>query len=183
MAPSKRQKIKDTHEEEEEEEDPMTANESGAGTDDAGSDAERSSGSQTDSQDEQSPDTEDEIAEAKLSKSKKTLKRKRRATDAIRFGTTLQTLLETNVPSTLPLSLKPSVARKRYDEKLESKGKKVLQIEKKEKEDKGRVRDVIGGWGGERERALRKVAQRGGKQWLCANYKFIHGFCQRYPYT
>jgi len=37
----------------------------------------------------------------------------------------------------------------------------VLQIEKKEKEDKGRVTDVIGGWGGESERALRKVAQRG----------------------
>ena len=32
----------------------------------------------------------------------------------------------------------------------------------KEKEEKGRIKDVIGGWGGESERALRKVAQRGG---------------------
>ncbi|EKM61248.1 uncharacterized protein PHACADRAFT_84714 [Phanerochaete carnosa HHB-10118-sp] len=108
-----------------------------------------------------SPDTEDEIADAKPAKSKKTLKRKRRATDATQFGATLQSLLSTDAPSTQPLSLKPSIARKRNDEKLEAKGKKVLQIERKEKEEKGRVKDVIGGWGGESERALRKVAQRG----------------------
>lgn len=154
MAPSKRQKATDDHEEDETMDAPHSEAESGDGSDLEGS---------IDSQDERSPDTDDEIAGSKWSKSKKTLKRKRRATDAIRFGTTLQSLLETDAPSTLPLSLKPSVARKRYDEKLESKGKKVLQIEKKEKEDKGRIKDVIGGWGGERERALRKVAQRGGK--------------------
>ncbi|KAI1793827.1 Rrp15p-domain-containing protein [Ganoderma leucocontextum] len=106
------------------------------------------------------PDTEDEIAGAKLAKSKKTLKRKRRATDAVNFGATLQSLLSTDAPAA-PLSLKPSVAKKRKEEKLEAKGKHVLQIEKKEKEDKGRITDVIGGWGGESERALRKVAQRG----------------------
>ncbi|KAM5530612.1 hypothetical protein V8D89_015730 [Ganoderma adspersum] len=106
------------------------------------------------------PDTEDEIADAKLAKSKKTLKRKRRATDAVNFGATLQSLLSTDAPAA-PLSLKPSVAKKRKEEKLEAKGKHVLQIEKKEKEDKGRITDVIGGWGGESERALRKVAQRG----------------------
>lgn len=109
-----------------------------------------------------SPDTEDEIAEARRAKSKKTLKRKRRATDATHFGAALQTLLSTDAPSNLPLSLKPSIARKRNDEKLESKGKKVLEVEKKEREEKGRIKDVIGGWGGESERALRKVAQRGG---------------------
>ena len=54
------------------------------------------------------------------------------------------------------------MAKRRREEKLEAKGKHVLQIEKKEKEDRGRVTDVIGGWGGESERALRKVAQRGG---------------------
>ncbi|KAH9937202.1 Rrp15p-domain-containing protein [Fomitopsis serialis] len=108
-----------------------------------------------------SPDTDDEIGEPKWAKSKKTLKRKHRATDATRFGATLQTLLSTDAPSALPLSLKPSIARKRNDEKLETKGKKVLEVEKKEKEEKGRIRDVIGGWGGESERALRKVAQRG----------------------
>ena len=109
-----------------------------------------------------SPDTEDEIAEAKRVKSKKTLKRKHRATDATHFGVALQTLLSTDAPSNLPLSLKPSVARKRNDEKLETKGKRVLEVEKKEREEKGRIQDVIGGWGGESERALRKVAQRGG---------------------
>ncbi|KAH9944152.1 CTLH/CRA C-terminal to lish motif domain-containing protein [Epithele typhae] len=106
------------------------------------------------------PDTEDEIAEAKLVKSKKTSKRKRRATDATNFGATLQSLLTTNAPAA-PLSLKPSVAKKRKEEKLEAKGKQVLQVERKEKEDRGRITDIIGGWGGESERALRKVAQRG----------------------
>ncbi|KIJ57780.1 hypothetical protein HYDPIDRAFT_103853, partial [Hydnomerulius pinastri MD-312] len=38
---------------------------------------------------------------------------------------------------------------------------RVIMVERKEKEDKGRIRDVIGGWGGESERSLRKVAQRG----------------------
>jgi hypothetical protein len=108
-------------------------------------------------------DTDNEITGTKFTKSKKTLKRKRRATEPSRFGATLQFLLDTDAPSTQPLSLKPSVARQRNDEKLELKAKKVLQIEKKDKEDKGRVTDVIGGWGGESERALRKVAQRGGK--------------------
>jgi hypothetical protein len=111
---------------------------------------------------ESSPDTADEIAEAKRAKSTKTSKRKRRATEPSHFGATLESLLNTNVSSTLPLSLKPSVARKRKDEKLDLKAKKVLQIEKKEKEDKGRITDVIGGWGGASERELRKVAQRGG---------------------
>lgn len=110
--------------------------------------------------------SEDEMAEVKRAKSKKTLKRKHRATDANRFGAALQTLLSTDAPSNLPLSLKPSIARKRNDDKLESKGKKVLEVEKKEKEEKGRIQDVIGGWGGESERALRKVAQRGGASGL-----------------
>lgn len=122
------------------------------------------SGSEDDSRsDESSPDTADEIAEAKVAKSKKTLKRKRRATEPSTFGVALQSLLTTDAPSTLPLSLKPSVVRQRNDEKLELKAKRILQIEKKEKDDKGRVKDVIGGWGGESERVLRKVAQRGGE--------------------
>lgn len=110
-----------------------------------------------------SPDTDDEIADAKRAKSKKTLKRKRRATDALRFGATLQSLLHTDAPSTLPLSLKPSITRQRNDDKLNEKGKKILHVERKEKEERGRIKDVIGGWGGENERALRKVAQRGGE--------------------
>ncbi|KJA26130.1 hypothetical protein HYPSUDRAFT_37007 [Hypholoma sublateritium FD-334 SS-4] len=106
-------------------------------------------------------DEEEEIEGMKPQKSKQTSKRKIRATGSSKFGSTLQFLLNTETPSALPLSLKPSIARKRNDEKLESRAKKVLQIEKKEKEDKARVKDVIGGWGGESERALRKVAQRG----------------------
>jgi hypothetical protein len=109
------------------------------------------------------PDTDDEIADMKHQKSKKTLKRKHRATDPSKFGATLQNLLETEAPSGLPLSLNPSVARKRNDSKLESKARRIIQVEKKEEEDKGRVRDVIGGWGAENERALRKIAQRGGE--------------------
>ncbi|KAF8168195.1 Rrp15p-domain-containing protein [Crassisporium funariophilum] len=106
-------------------------------------------------------DDDDNIEDMKRQKSRQTSKRKIRATKSSNFGTTLQFLLNTETPSTLPLSLKPSIARKRNDEKLEQRAKKVLQIEKKEKEDKARVKDVIGGWGGESERALRKVAQRG----------------------
>jgi Rrp15p len=114
------------------------------------------------SMEEQSPDT-DEITGTKLAKSKKTLKRKRRATDPSHFSATLNALLNTDAPSSLPLSLQPSVARKRTDEKSEQKARQILQIKRKEKEDKRRIQDVIGGWGGEGERYLRKVAQRGGK--------------------
>jgi len=122
------------------------------------------------SSEDDSPDTEDEIATAKATRSKKTLKRKRRATDPSNFGATLNTLLSTNAPSSLPLSLKPSAARKRNEEKQELKAKKAQRIEKKDKEDKGHISDVIGGWGGESERALRKVAQRGGRS---RNFKFL----------
>jgi hypothetical protein len=113
--------------------------------------------------DGQSPDTEDEIAEARLTKSKKTLKRKHRATDPSNFGATLQSLLETDAPSGLPLSLKPSAAKRRNEEKLELKAKKLLKGERKSREQVGRIKDVIGGWGAESERTLRKVGQRGGK--------------------
>ncbi|KAI0800999.1 Rrp15p-domain-containing protein [Fomes fomentarius] len=152
MPPAKRQKLaQEEHPDDHDEE--MESGSQGQVSSDAGSDT----GSSPEGSE---PDTEDEIAEAKLSKSKKTSKRKRRATDAVNFGTTLQSLLTTDAPAA-PLSLKPSFARKRREEKLEAKGKHVLQIEKKEKEDRGRVTDVIGGWGAESERALRKVAQRG----------------------
>ncbi|KAI9512818.1 CTLH/CRA C-terminal to lish motif domain-containing protein [Russula earlei] len=113
----------------------------------------------------QSPDTEDEIAEARLAKSKKTLKRKQRhrATDPSNFSATLQTLLKTDAPSGLPLSLKPSASQRHTDEKLELKARKLLKGEKKSREEVGRIKDVIGGWGVESERALRKIAQRGGE--------------------
>lgn len=119
--------------------------------------------SDEDASDAESLLTEDEIAEAQRpTKSLKTQKRKRRATSPSRFGSTLQSLLNTNAPSNLPLSLKPSVAKRRTDEILEGKAKKLLEGEKKEREEKNHIADVIGGWGAERERSLRKVAQRGG---------------------
>ncbi|KAM6498025.1 Rrp15p domain containing protein [Amanita muscaria] len=126
----------------------------------AGSDLE--SGSFQGGDDEgDSPDTDDEIEHLKRQKSKKTAKRKIRATGAATFGATLQTLIDTDAPSSLPLALKPSIAKKRKGEQLEKKAKRVLHVERREKEDKNRIRDIIGGWGGESERALRKVAQRG----------------------
>lgn len=115
-----------------------------------------------DNEDEFSDEGDEDLEGLEPQKSKKTSKRKIRATTSSNFGATLQSLLNTDAPSTLPLSLKPSIARKRNDEKLELRAKKVLQIEKKEKEDKARIKDVIGGWGGGSERELRKVAQRGG---------------------
>lgn len=111
---------------------------------------------------ESSRNTDDEIADGQRMKSKKTLKRKRRATEPSHFGATLQSLLNTDAPSGLPLSLKPSVAHQRNDAKLELEARKAIQVERKQREEKGRIRDVIGGWGGESERSLRKVAQRGG---------------------
>ena len=104
----------------------------------------------------------DDITDVRRQKSHQTSKRKIRATKSSTFGATLQSLLRTDAPSNLPLSLKPSIARQRNDEKLELKARKVLRVEKKENEEKGRIRDVIGGWGGDTDRALRKVAQRGG---------------------
>lgn len=70
----------------------------------------------------------------------------------------------TSVPAPSLLALKkPSAARKRQkEEKAEAKARKNVLGERKEREDRNRVTDVIGGWGGESERALRKVAQRGG---------------------
>lgn len=131
------------------------------------SDNSRLSGS-SDGEDGSQPDqesswnTDDEIADGQRMKSKKTLKRKRRATEPSHFGETLQSLLDTDAPSALPLSLKPSVAHQKKDAKLELEAKKVIQIARREKEEMGRIRDVIEGWGGESERSLRKVAQRGG---------------------
>lgn len=147
MNPHKRQRLSDDVDDDE-----LVGSQSDASQEELGADTISEAESQS---------TSDEVL-PKKQKSRQTSKRKIRATHASNFGATLQSLLETDAPSALPLSLKPSIARRKNDEKLESKAKKILQIEKKEKEDKGRISDVIGGWGGESERALRKVAQRGG---------------------
>lgn len=105
------------------------------------------------------------------------LERKHRATSPTPFGRTLESLLATSVPggtqTGMPLALKPSLSRKKNNEKLELKAKRVLEIERKEREEKGHVQDVIEGWNNESERSLRKVAQRGGMlsdEWSACGY-------------
>jgi len=143
MPPLKRQKLSDKHHDDEDH----------SSSEEYWSDA---------SSNDDSPSSVNETLDLRTKKSHQTSKRKIRATRSSTFGTTLKSLLHTDTPSELPLSLKPSIARQRNDEKLESRARKVLQVQKKDKEDKGRIKDIIGGWGGESERALRKVAQRGG---------------------
>ncbi|KDQ20536.1 hypothetical protein BOTBODRAFT_124173 [Botryobasidium botryosum FD-172 SS1] len=152
-SPVKRQKLEKRDEEEEDEDEGSVG--SDLGSEESGMDEVSTDGDGSD-------DTDNEIAQAQQPiKSKNTLKRKRRAVGATPFGAALNALLQTPAPSTLPLSLKPSISRKLNKDKLEAKAKKVLLGEKKDREDKGHITDVIGGWGGESERALRKVAQRG----------------------
>ena len=128
------------------------------------------------------------------------LERQRRATSPSTFGNLLSNLLSTD-PSTSKqksthlndpskskkdtkrlqstsetqgnniLSLAPSIKKTISARQLETRARKVLAVSRLEKEDKGRVKDVIGGWGGredgvggqEWERSLRKVAQKGGQ--------------------
>ncbi|KAK7059042.1 hypothetical protein VNI00_001666 [Paramarasmius palmivorus] len=134
----------------------------------SGSEGEYESGSASGSEEYNTSDAE--IASLKPQKSKQTKKRKLRATAPSTFGATLQSLLSTDTPSNAAsqsqsnvLALKPSLNRKRNDELLEKQARRVLLVERKEKEDKGRIRgeDLLEGWGAEAERGLRKVAQRG----------------------
>ncbi|KAL7415917.1 Rrp15p-domain-containing protein [Mrakia frigida] len=143
-------------------------------------------------------DTDDEIErvanDKQPEKSKKTAKRKRRATSPSTFGSLLTNLLSTDastskhapaadasskkskksksnseLQSSNILSLAPSIKKTISARQLETRARKVLLVTRQEKEDKGRVKDVIGGWGGredgvggqEWERSLRKVAQKG----------------------
>lgn len=89
--------------------------------------------------------------------------RKRRAVSPTPFGQALTTLLGTSTKTTQPLALLPEIAKRKNEGKLEMRAHRLLQVERKERDDRGRVKDVIGGWGGESERASRKVAQRGGR--------------------
>ena len=111
------------------------------------------------------------------------IERKRRALQASHFGQALTELLETETPATssrqvdvttestsqihtiLALQKRPSshvLAQK--SAKLEAKALKVQREGKKETQEIKRIKDVevIEQWGMERERALRKVATRGG---------------------
>lgn len=116
------------------------------------------------------------------------LERKRRAIPPSSFGQALTALLDTSTsrphakqePSlaerppllthaqttldTAVLALKRTslAKRKRAEGKNEEKAAKTQLNERREREERNRMTDVIGGWGGESERALRKVAQRGG---------------------
>jgi hypothetical protein len=120
----------------------------------------------SDSEMNSSTDTDEEIALSKMKKSKKTAKRKIRATSPTQFGSTLEALLGTSAPSAAPLALKSGMHRRMKNDRKDVKAKRELESQRKEHEEVGRVTDVIGGWGGENERALRKVAQRGGKPLL-----------------
>ena len=91
----------------------------------------------------------------------KTLKHKRRATSPSWFGVGLEALLEMASGMLAPLSLKPGLGGQQKEEKLECGARKLLEGEK-EWEEKGCIRDVIGGWGVEGEHALWKVVQRWG---------------------
>lgn len=172
MPLSKRRRLSDDKDNDENPGDPNTL--ASSAEDELQSEDSAAHGSSEDesmSEDESPDDAEDEILQAQRNlKSKKTQKRKRRATSPSHFGAALQSLLNTDAPTSQPLSLKPSVAKKRTDDKLEVKAKKLLEGEKKEREEKNHIRDVIGGWGGESERSLRKVAQRGGSFFKKCSY-------------
>jgi len=107
--------------------------------------------------------TEDEMARAQEtgSKSKKTLKRKLRATSPAHFGEILDELLAGQPNGDIPLSLPRRFERQREKEREDIQLRKVQGQAKQDAEELGRITDIIGGWGVENERALRKVAQRG----------------------
>lgn len=83
-------------------------------------------------------------------------------------------LTRNQVQSANILALAPSIKKTISARALESRARRVLQKSREDKEDKGRVRDVIGGWAGredgiggqEWERKLRKTAQKGGQSLL-----------------
>jgi hypothetical protein len=109
-----------------------------------------------------SSEMEDEILLADTVKSKKTSKRKLRATSPSQFGATLMSLLSGEPQSEVALALEPHVVRQQKQDREKLKERKLRGETQKDAEEKGRITDVIGGWGGEGERELRKVAQRGG---------------------
>ncbi|KAG8858753.1 hypothetical protein FRB96_004890 [Tulasnella sp. 330] len=153
---SKKQKVAhkgEIHDYDEKDESSEMAEQERSGTD---------ASDKSDREDESSSsmDTDTEIA-LTHGKSKKTVKRKRRAVSPTPFGQALTTLLGTSTKTTQPLALLPEIAKRKNEDKLEMRAHRLLQVERKERDDRGRVKDVIGGWGGESERALRKVAQRG----------------------
>ncbi|PWN38148.1 uncharacterized protein FA14DRAFT_159862 [Meira miltonrushii] len=123
---------------------------------------------------EEEMDTDDELTASKLGKSKKTAKRKRRATSPSSFGATLQGLLgnadeeeadeeegsdgeagpskktlSAPVPVGQPaiLSLAPHIRRGAQSSRLNEKAARLALAAKRKREDRARVTDVIGGWG------------------------------------
>lgn len=123
------------------------------------------------------PGTDDEIEAAKGAnvKSKKTAKRKRRATSPNSFGTALQDLLGIAAPSeqdesrqdttdveptkkrkasaktdvTTPaiLSLAPHLRRSAQSTSLSARAARIALDQKRRREERCHVKDVIGGWG------------------------------------
>ncbi|WVN87244.1 uncharacterized protein L203_102421 [Cryptococcus depauperatus CBS 7841] len=134
--------------------------------------------------DDNEMDTDEEIEKSKEHKTKKSLKRKRAPTTAANFGATLTSLLNdplkkpskkikapgssSKATSTPILALSAHKLPTKTSVTLEAKAKKQLKVEKEEKEDRARVKNVVEGWSGdsvvggqEFERNLRKTAQKG----------------------
>ncbi|ODN87095.1 hypothetical protein L198_07097 [Cryptococcus wingfieldii CBS 7118] len=133
--------------------------------------------------------TDEEIEKSKEpKKGKKGQKRKRAPTTAADFGATLTSLLADPLthPSKKAKPAKPAVDPKKKSTtnpilalsahkpptkasvSLEAKAKKQIRVDKEEKEDRARVKNVVEGWSGdgvvggqEFEKNLRKTAQKG----------------------
>ncbi|WWC61595.1 uncharacterized protein I303_104179 [Kwoniella dejecticola CBS 10117] len=135
-------------------------------------------------------DTDEEIERSNQKDPKKSTKRKRAPTTADQFGSTLTSLLadpliqktKTKKPNTTSaaaatttnaqqpiLALSSAKPPTKSSVSIEAKARRQLKMEKEEKQDKARVKDIVEGWSGgdgvvggqEFEKGLRKTAQRG----------------------
>ncbi|KAH8917188.1 hypothetical protein BT69DRAFT_1191486, partial [Atractiella rhizophila] len=95
-----------------------------------------------------------------------TEKPKARALSPTSFGASLTHLLSlpappSHVPHTAPSHLLPRAKGSPKPSKLEKEARSLVRQEKRELAERGWVSDVIGGWAGEREKRLRRLAQKG----------------------
>jgi hypothetical protein len=111
--------------------------------------------------DSDAPSDDSHIRQLKPQSSKLTKKRKLRATNPAAFAATLKSLLTTQTASSHPLSLNTRLSRNAPLQNSHSTSARAN--ERKLLEEKGRIRDVIGGWGVQSEQSLRKNAQQGGQ--------------------
>lgn len=132
-----------------------------------------SEGSEAEGEGDESDDSLDSVL---ASQHPPTTSKKRKRNDPTIFSTSLSKILSSHLTTTHrkdPVLVRSKKTTHHIDDsKLESKAKRILLAQRKAELEKGRVRDVVpqisGGADGEevrrvleRERALRKVAQRG----------------------